>query len=74
MGGCTEELQLETSGTNGAGLDEGELTEGVLHLPLKHKQKQGRLYRATHQKKRLRKKKRYITSGCSSTMRQPKNC
>ncbi len=32
MGGCTEELQLETSGTNGAGLDEGELTEAVLNL------------------------------------------
>ena len=30
MGGCTEELQLETSGTNGAGLDEGELTEAVV--------------------------------------------
>ena len=29
MGGCTEELQLETSGTNGAGLDEGELTDFV---------------------------------------------
>lgn len=32
MGGCTEELQPETSGTNEAVLEEGELTEAVLNL------------------------------------------
>lgn len=31
-GGCTEELKPETSGTNGAVPDEGELTEAVLNL------------------------------------------
>jgi hypothetical protein len=31
-GGCTEELQPETNGTNGAVFDEGELTEAVLNL------------------------------------------
>ena len=32
MAGCTEELQSEASGTNGAVLDEGELTEAELNL------------------------------------------
>lgn len=32
MGGCTEELQPETSGTNGTVLDESGLTEAELNL------------------------------------------
>ena len=32
IGGCTEELQPETSGTNGTVLDESELTKADLNL------------------------------------------
>lgn len=78
-GGCTEELQPQTCGTNGTVPDESELTEAVLNLSVNafvveaQAETRASIPSGTPEKE-TPEEKRSTTSGCSSTMRQRKNC